>query len=204
VPGISTIALAAALTLGSMQRAPLTGLEFRLFTHASMTDREIARLREVVDQLVTPAALATTWHDCDREPARCAQRAGTVVQVFLKRHTKPGRPLVCGEVARDVDMDLPSVIVYVGCARAVADELGRRARDPRLLSVRVEDVVGLTLAHELGHLWGLRHSATGLMKARHDATDLVALRSSRLAMAPDEAQRLARAIRDGQALYVRH
>ena len=204
MPGISTIALAAALGFGSMQREALTGLEFRVFTHASMTERELARLREVVNQLVTPAALAATWFDCDQEPARCEQRSGTVVQVLLKPHAKPGRPLVCGEVVRDLTTGLPSVAVYVGCARAVTDELGRRARDPRLLSLRVEDIVGLTLAHELGHLWGLRHSATGLMKARHDAGDLVALRASRLSFAPDEAQRLAQAIRAGQAQYVRH
>jgi hypothetical protein len=126
------------------------------------------------------------------------------VQVLLKSHAKPGRPLVCGEVVRDLATDLPTVLVYVGCARAATDELGRRARDPRLLSLRAGDIVGLTLAHELGHLWGLHHSATGLMKAQHDGNDLAALRSSRLALSPLEAQRLARAVRDRQPLFVRH
>jgi hypothetical protein len=196
--------LAAGLGLGWAQTDPPADLELRLFIHASMTEPDLTRMRSVADELMAPTGLATIWLDCDQQPERCRGRAGTIVQVFLKRHTKPGRPLVCGEVARDVDMDLPSVIIYVGCARAVTNELGGRARDPRLLSLRLGDVVALTLAHELGHLWGLRHTGTGLMKARHDATDLMALRSSRLALAPDEAQRLARAIRDGQALYVRH
>jgi hypothetical protein len=204
MPGLAALALAAGLGAGWAQGDPRSSLEFRLFIHASMAVPDLTRMRDVVDGLMAPAGLATTWLDCDRQPEPCQRRAGTIVQVFLKPHVKPGRPLVCGEVARDPDTDVPSVIVYVGCARAVTSELGRRARDPRLLSLRAGDIVALALAHELGHLWGLAHSAVGVMKARHDANDLMALRSFRLSFATDEAQRLARNVRDGQAQYVRH
>lgn len=202
--GAATAALAVGLGFGCGQSEPPVGLELRLFAHASMAASELTRFRELVDRLIRPAALAATWLDCDQQPARCEQRDGPVVQVLLKPHVKLDRPLVCGEVVRDVATELPSVVVYVGCARAVTDDLGRRARDPRLLSLRAADIAGLTLAHELGHLWGLQHGATGLMKARHDANDLVALRSNRLSLTPDEALRLARAVRDGQLLFVRH
>ena len=196
--------LAAGLGLGWAQSQPRTDLELRLFIHASMTEPDLISMRDGVDRLVAAAGLATAWLDCDPHAERCQRRVGTIVQVFLKPHVKPGRPLVCGEVARDTETDLPSVIIYVGCARTVTGELGRRARDPRLLSLRLGDIVALALAHELGHLWGLAHSAAGVMKARHDVNDLMALGSLRLSFAADEAQHLARNVRDGQVQYVRH
>ena len=62
-------------------------------------------------------------------------------------------------------------------------------------------MIGLTVAHEVGHALGLPHSPWGVMKARPSIDDVVAFRRGLLAFTPREALQMRTAIatrHDGQ------
>jgi hypothetical protein len=85
------------------------------------------------------------------------------------------------------------VIVSVPCVAGVAFRLTRRAgtgTHPLLAMPRHDDLLGAIVAHEIGHLLGIRHAPAGLMRARLEAGDVIALRRGKLRFSPAEASRM--------------
>ena len=202
------VAITGLAILSALCQAPeLTGpratppVELRLYRHATLAADEFPRSRAVVDAVFKPAALTLTWIDCDEDDARCRVTAPdrVTIDVLVLPLAKRGRPGVCGETAHS-PANGAAIIVFASCARAVTAELRRGSKDPRLLTLQPADPVGLTIAHELGHVWGLPHSGNGLMMPRFDRDTLLALRSSQSAWTPDQIRRMARAIQQRQAL----
>ena len=84
-------------------------------------------------------------------------------------------------------------MVSVPCVAGAAFRLTRRAgtgTHPLLAMPRHDDVVGAIVAHEIGHLLGIRHAPSGLMRASLVADDLIALRRGTLRFSPAEASRM--------------
>ena len=82
-------------------------------------------------------------------------------------------------------------MVSVPCVAGVAFRLTRRAgtgTNPLLAMPRHDDLVGAIVAHEIGHLLGIRHAPAGLMRARLEADDIIALRRGTLRFSPAEAR----------------
>jgi hypothetical protein len=156
----------------------------------------VKRAKKIASELLKSAGIHVAWRE-DILAANDSEQTRGIVPVLMLPHRKASKREVSGEVAQNADADTPTLIVYVA---QVAELVGtvRASRtgrvNPFLLSVGVGDVVGLTIAHEVGHILGLPHAAYGIMKAEPEVGELVQLRASRLSFAPSEVAQMRRAM----------
>ena len=169
-------------------------------------DRAIPdRVRAVAERLLASAGIATSWRLCDASHA-CEPIDSPVPEVVVILSSRP-RPIghdACG-LAVGAGSSKGTAIVSVTC---VQSWLERLARDPAfyaqpLLAMPMpDDVVGAAVAHEIGHIFGLRHGRSGLMRAALRAKDVIELRQGRLAFARLDAARMRTAVLLAQAARI--
>jgi len=133
--------------------------------------------------LLATAGVSASWQMC-AGPTCPAVAAGSV-PILLLPFSKLADARVCGELLRDKQTGAPTIAVYVGRLVQLRREIEAR-HDPALASIRLGHLIGLTIAHELGHSLGLRHTASGVMNARPSARELLELRQSTLAFTSSE------------------
>lgn len=192
VAGVLTVGLVAAPGAAAVQgREP--ALDLRIVGSAALDRAEIDRVRQTVTELLGSAGIDVVWHECRGE--RCGDPSGSqrFLLVLLLPFDSHLNPTISGELVRDPATKLPSLVVYVPRNAAVAQEIRRSSRaraHPVLAALTTGRVVGLTIAHEVGHSLGLGHARSGVMKARLDPQDILDLHRSRLSF-PPETRRLA-------------
>jgi hypothetical protein len=191
-----SLVLALPVLIGSTVDArsgpPVAVSRVRVWTF--MTGRIDPAVRDgstlVADALLETAGVIVDWHPCDA-PGDCTRGDGTEpsVTVILMSAARP----TCGLTAFAPDGKSATVLVSMPCVAEKTLQFSRpqaRRSHPFLTTLEVRHLVGAILAHEIGHVLGLKHADTGLMRARLEIDGVVDLLAGRLAFSPPEATRM--------------
>ena len=161
--------------------------------------------RAVAERLLAGAGIATSWRVCDAShPCEPIESPIPEVVVILSSRRQPIGRDACG-LAVGAGSSKGTVIVSVACVQGWLERLSRdRAfyAQPLLAMPVPDDVVGAVAAHEIGHIFGLRHGRSGLMRAALRARDVIDLRQGRLAFARQDAARMRTAVLTAQGVQV--
>lgn len=197
--GVRLGGVAGALTLSlSFLAAPVTAapdlptVDLRFGARAPLDDGSLRLAQITAATLLGTAGIRVACRPCLL--ASCpTDTSGDVVLVQLLSVVKMTDREVAGETVRDQRSGLVTVLIYVPRIVELASEV-RRSSDgrshPALSSLEIGHLVGLTIAHEVGHGLGLSHSRSGVMKARPSLNEIVALRASNLVFRDAEAARM--------------
>jgi hypothetical protein len=167
-------------------------LELRVSVY-TLIPSEVEVARHTTEALLATAGIEAVWRLCGGEGCAEPSPGRVHLRVLLLPIAKESAPSISGEVARDPVTRAPTVLVYVPRTKDVADRIRRSAEGrahPVLFTLTTGHVVGVTIAHEVGHSLGLGHGASGPMKAEPDPADLIALRAGKLRFQPGEARTL--------------
>lgn len=191
---ISAILMAGSTALTNEADPDLVALRLRAYADAQVNEATVRSAWEVTEHLLASAGLVVAWRVC--ETAQSCPIEDTpvpeIVVILSSRDRQNGRE-DCGVAAHGARDSAGTVIVSIPCVAGAAFRLTRRAgtrTNPLLAMPRHDDLVGAIVAHEIGHLLGLRHAPSGLMRARLEADDLIALRRGTLRFSPAEASRM--------------
>ncbi len=190
---ISRTLVAAALLVaprGSESAAvPEIPIDLRVFVHAAIEPAMLDLARRSATELLGFAGLQVEWDQCRVRYAECrAQDAARAITVRVVQRSLTDSH-VCGGTRGDaVDGDV--ILVFLACHDELARTLGRTAA----ATLQVGDLLGLTVAHEVGHVLGLAHGAVGVMQARFDMNAFLDLCTSRLAFMPHEQLQMRQAM----------
>jgi hypothetical protein len=152
--------------------------------------------KTIATELLKSAHIESEWQDEDT-PGRGRGRRVLAVDVLLLPHRKATQADVSGEVAHDVRTRAPMVLVYMpriaDLVRAIRVSPAGRS-NPALATTDLGHLGGLTIAHEVGHILGLPHAPSGVMKARPGIDEVLKLRASQLRFLPADAARMRQTV----------
>jgi hypothetical protein len=196
------LVLAALLVPPSAASAQGHVVELRLTTRGGAGVEVLSLASETAIQLLRSAGIEAVWRDCSASV--CPEDASRhPVLVHLLPVVKRGKPAVSGEFLRDGRTRTPTLLVYLPRLAATASEVRRLPEsrtNPVLLTLQPSHLIGLTIAHEVGHSLGLGHTDLGVMAARPSVREIVELRTARLAFDDRESSRMRVALANEFAL----
>lgn len=167
---MSAIVAAVILGGGSAGAGGGTSLSIRVLNLGAVSDEDLARAYKVTRSVYEAADIDLTWVRCmvPAEPCAGPLRPG---EVWIRIVPGPAAqttglsPLALGAASVDPNAKTGVIAtVYVGQIAHLATEA----------EIRFDDLLGLVVSHELGHLLlgTITHTPTGLMQAGWSVSEL--------------------------------
>jgi Putative peptidase family len=182
VAATSLFLMPADVHAQSSRRSPDSAPTLRVWIYVTRpmepADRDMAR--QIAHHLLGSAGVEVEWRTCDVAKA-CSRAIHPSPNVILIL-TSAMRP-ACGTAALDRSGLSATVLISVPCVSEVVLEVthGPAGRsNPLLSTLQPRHLLGAAIAHELGHVLGLSHTADGVMRARLDIGAMLALRRGEL------------------------
>jgi hypothetical protein len=177
-------------------------LRVRALADGGIDRKILAPVRQIAERLLQDAGIATSWRLCDgSQPCEAISDAVPEITVILSSQKKPLGRQACG-VAVGAGAQRGTVVVSVPCVAGWVFELSRTRStyaQPFLAMPMHDDVVGAAVAHEIGHIFGLKHAKSGLMRATLGPGDVVDLRRGLLGFSQQEAASMRATVLSAQA-----
>ena len=191
---ISAILMAGSTTVTNQAAPDSVALSVRAYADAHVEGATIGAALEVAHDLLASAGVIVSWRVCHAAQSCPVEdtRVPELVVILSSRDRQNGHEN-CGVAAHGAADSPGTVMVSVPCAAGVAFRLTRRpgtGTNPFLAMPRHDDLIGAIVAHEIGHLLGIRHAPAGVMRARLEADDMIALRRGKLRFSATEASRM--------------
>ena len=161
---------------------------------ADVDEATLQRAVRVATHLMVTAGVNSTWRVCrgSEVSTQTAKDAEPDVVVLLMSRPVGTEPDECGFAHRRTS-SVGTAMISVQCVAAFTTRVARMSTyrsHPLLASGQSDDVVGVVIAHEVGHLLGLEHASKGVMRTRLDAEDIISFRSGRLRFTAQESAHL--------------